>query len=150
MGFVLGFIAGLVGGFAALIGILAWGERWARRHPLNLKALLPMPEWKPGEDITLDEADVPEELRGALPVVRKWGLPDDVAKDKIDAAPAEAREELVRVMREHYWTIQKWIDGVRTTAMPEWLVFFMYARDAAEMVVSDLAPARPRTGSESR
>ncbi len=60
----------------------------------------------------LDAARVPPELRDLIPYAEVWGVGDDLAREAlVEAAPAQARTDLVEIVRGRGEALDRWLAG---------------------------------------
>ncbi|MGC5076585.1 hypothetical protein [Agrococcus sp. DT81.2] len=60
----------------------------------------------------LDPAPVPEPVRDLVPYAEVWGLGDDVERDElVEAAPAEARDDLLSIFSTRGGELEDWLAG---------------------------------------
>lgn len=144
MGFWSGLVLGMVAGAAGLIGLI-FGSSWILDKIQWRTSRQTPPHHDPQLDIELRPEAVPEELREAIPIARKFGVGcDGLRMEVIKTASPDEVSELRDQMQRHWYTIQKWIDysGPNT---PDWLVPIMYARTAAEEIDPPVIPPERKT-----
>ncbi|MFN0009119.1 MAG: hypothetical protein ACKVXR_14545 [Planctomycetota bacterium] len=89
-------------------------------------------------DVSIDEQNVPEELRALLPLARIWAIGDDVERnDFMEQASVEERKHLVDTVAPHFEALSEWSSVEnRKTPVPDVVVLLdMLAEAAAEALL---------------
>lgn len=76
---------------------------------------------------TLDASKVPESLRPLIPYAELWGVTDDLQRENLVlAAPALAKEDLMKVVDAFNAELDVWLAGPESDSLPftaEYLAF---------------------------
>ena len=82
----------------------------------------------------LSAANLPEHLRGLLPLAKKWGIGDDVERtEALKRASGEELKALRGAVQTHGAAITQWLDSFGSGAlMPDEAAAFMYMQLAVE------------------
>lgn len=82
----------------------------------------------------LSAANLPEHLRGLLPLAKKWGIGDDVERtEALKRASGEEIQALRGAVKTHGAAITHWLDSFGSGAvMPDEAAAFMYMQLAVE------------------
>jgi hypothetical protein len=85
------------------------------------------------DQIEMDPAHVPEDLRDLIPMAEQWGIGDDVIRgDYGEAASAEQKERFKAALTGRTARVTEWLDSFGTEAMSEEAGVFMYMLEALD------------------
>ena len=85
------------------------------------------------EQVEIDPANVPEDLRDLIPIAEQWGIGDDVIRsDYGGSAPDEEKARFKSAMTGRTTRVTEWLDSFGTELMSEEAGVFMYMLEALD------------------
>ncbi|WP_216321323.1 hypothetical protein [Deinococcus aestuarii] len=96
-----------------------------------------------GLPVPFNDDDIPSQFRPLIPLIRIWGIGDDVLRDsRVETAPVEERRELVQGMEHLYPGLVNWLGGdeaqkVQQTDAYHALSCLSYAFELAAVIESE-------------
>ena len=85
------------------------------------------------DQIEIDPANVPEDLRDLIPIAEAWGIGDDVIRgDHGESASPEQKERFKAALTGRTARVTEWLDAFGTEPMSEEAGVFMYMLEALD------------------
>jgi len=85
------------------------------------------------DQLDIDPANVPEDLRDLIPIAEQWGIGDDVIRgDYGESASEEQKARFKAALTGRTTRVTEWLDSFGTELMSEEAGVFMYMLEALD------------------